>query len=227
MDLGAPTIEVIVSHNDTLDRIFRRLKLDLADLASLRSLPGPQERARQAAARRSAPPHSSRRLAVRLRAPIEPERDTESSARRRGLQLERAGESARDARAHGSRRHRQLSVRGGREGRRARSDRARARPRSSAGTSTSCSTSSPAIPSSSRMTRSRRTAQYIKDGPITAALVRQSGPRVSRGALRRSLRRRALLHARRPEHAARIPAHAGAVHAHQLALQSEPPPSRY
>jgi len=40
--LGASTIEVIVSHNDTLDRIFRRLKLDLADLASLRSLPGLQ-----------------------------------------------------------------------------------------------------------------------------------------------------------------------------------------
>jgi murein DD-endopeptidase MepM/ murein hydrolase activator NlpD len=38
--LGASTVEVIVSHNDTLDRIFRRLKLDLADLASLRSLPG-------------------------------------------------------------------------------------------------------------------------------------------------------------------------------------------
>jgi murein DD-endopeptidase MepM/ murein hydrolase activator NlpD len=38
--LGASTIEVVVSHNDTLDRIFRRLKLDLADLASLRSLPG-------------------------------------------------------------------------------------------------------------------------------------------------------------------------------------------
>jgi murein DD-endopeptidase MepM/ murein hydrolase activator NlpD len=31
---------VVVSHNDTLDRIFRRLKLDLADLASLRNLPG-------------------------------------------------------------------------------------------------------------------------------------------------------------------------------------------
>ena len=38
--LGAQTIEVIVSHNDTLDRIFRRLKLDLADLASLRDMPG-------------------------------------------------------------------------------------------------------------------------------------------------------------------------------------------
>jgi murein DD-endopeptidase MepM/ murein hydrolase activator NlpD len=38
--IGASTIEVIVSHNDTLDRIFRRLKLDLADLASLRDLPG-------------------------------------------------------------------------------------------------------------------------------------------------------------------------------------------
>lgn len=38
--LGAATIEVIVSRNDTLDRIFRRLKLDLADLASLRGLPG-------------------------------------------------------------------------------------------------------------------------------------------------------------------------------------------
>ena len=38
--IGASTIEVIVSHNDTLDRIFRRLKLDLSDLASLRDLPG-------------------------------------------------------------------------------------------------------------------------------------------------------------------------------------------
>ena len=38
--IGASTIEVIVSHNDTLDRIFRRLKLDLADLASLRDMPG-------------------------------------------------------------------------------------------------------------------------------------------------------------------------------------------
>jgi murein DD-endopeptidase MepM/ murein hydrolase activator NlpD len=33
------TIDVIVSRNDTLDRIFRRLKLNLADLASLRGLP--------------------------------------------------------------------------------------------------------------------------------------------------------------------------------------------
>jgi murein DD-endopeptidase MepM/ murein hydrolase activator NlpD len=38
--LGASAIEVIVSRNDTLDRIFRRLKLDLADLATLRRLPG-------------------------------------------------------------------------------------------------------------------------------------------------------------------------------------------
>ena len=34
------TIDVIVTRNDTLDRIFRRLKLNLSDLASLRSLPG-------------------------------------------------------------------------------------------------------------------------------------------------------------------------------------------
>jgi murein DD-endopeptidase MepM/ murein hydrolase activator NlpD len=34
------TIDVIVTRNDTLDRIFRRLKLNLGDLASLRSLPG-------------------------------------------------------------------------------------------------------------------------------------------------------------------------------------------
>lgn len=38
--LGVATIEVIVSRNDTLDRIFRRLKLDLADLATMRGLPG-------------------------------------------------------------------------------------------------------------------------------------------------------------------------------------------
>jgi murein DD-endopeptidase MepM/ murein hydrolase activator NlpD len=34
------TTDVTVNRNDTLDRIFRRLKLNLADLASLRSLPG-------------------------------------------------------------------------------------------------------------------------------------------------------------------------------------------
>ncbi len=37
---GASAIDIIVRSNDTLDGIFRRLKLDLADLASLRSLPG-------------------------------------------------------------------------------------------------------------------------------------------------------------------------------------------
>ena len=34
------SIDVVVGRNDTLERIFRRLKLDLADLASLRTLPG-------------------------------------------------------------------------------------------------------------------------------------------------------------------------------------------
>jgi len=38
--LALSSIDVIVTRNDTLDRIFRRLKLNLADLASLRSLPG-------------------------------------------------------------------------------------------------------------------------------------------------------------------------------------------
>jgi murein DD-endopeptidase MepM/ murein hydrolase activator NlpD len=33
-------IDIVVARNDTLERIFRRFKLDLADLASLRSLPG-------------------------------------------------------------------------------------------------------------------------------------------------------------------------------------------
>jgi murein DD-endopeptidase MepM/ murein hydrolase activator NlpD len=39
-DVTLSTIEVIVGRHDTLDQIFRRLKLDLADLASLRALPG-------------------------------------------------------------------------------------------------------------------------------------------------------------------------------------------
>ncbi|MBV8144422.1 MAG: peptidoglycan DD-metalloendopeptidase family protein [Gammaproteobacteria bacterium] len=38
--LPLSSIDVTVSRNDTLDRIFRRLKLNLADLASLRGLPG-------------------------------------------------------------------------------------------------------------------------------------------------------------------------------------------
>jgi murein DD-endopeptidase MepM/ murein hydrolase activator NlpD len=42
LGLALSHIDVIVTHNDTLDRIFRRLKLNLADLASLRSLPGLQ-----------------------------------------------------------------------------------------------------------------------------------------------------------------------------------------
>ena len=38
--VAGTSVEVIVRAHDTLDSIFRRLKLDLADLASLRSLPG-------------------------------------------------------------------------------------------------------------------------------------------------------------------------------------------
>ncbi len=34
------SINIVVARNDTLEHIFRRLKLDLSDLASLRSLPG-------------------------------------------------------------------------------------------------------------------------------------------------------------------------------------------
>lgn len=42
--VAATTFDVIVSPRDTLDGIFRRLKLDLADLASLRALPGLKRR---------------------------------------------------------------------------------------------------------------------------------------------------------------------------------------
>jgi len=38
--LALSSIDVVVTPNDTLDRIFRRLKLNLGDLASLRNLPG-------------------------------------------------------------------------------------------------------------------------------------------------------------------------------------------
>lgn len=38
------TLEFVVRRNDTLDRIFRQLKLDLGDLASIRSVPGVRER---------------------------------------------------------------------------------------------------------------------------------------------------------------------------------------
>ncbi|HEX4647419.1 MAG TPA: peptidoglycan DD-metalloendopeptidase family protein [Steroidobacteraceae bacterium] len=38
--LALSTIDVIVTRNDTLDRIFRRLRLNLADLATLRTVPG-------------------------------------------------------------------------------------------------------------------------------------------------------------------------------------------
>lgn len=37
------TVEFVVRRNDTLDRIFRQLKLNLTDLASIRELPGVQE----------------------------------------------------------------------------------------------------------------------------------------------------------------------------------------
>jgi murein DD-endopeptidase MepM/ murein hydrolase activator NlpD len=38
--LALSSIDVIVTRNDTLDRIFRRLRLNVTDLASLRTLPG-------------------------------------------------------------------------------------------------------------------------------------------------------------------------------------------
>jgi murein DD-endopeptidase MepM/ murein hydrolase activator NlpD len=37
--LGFSTIDVVVSRNDTMDQLFRRFELNLADLASLRNLP--------------------------------------------------------------------------------------------------------------------------------------------------------------------------------------------
>jgi murein DD-endopeptidase MepM/ murein hydrolase activator NlpD len=37
--LGFSTIEVVVSRNDTMDRLFRRFELNLSDLSSLRDLP--------------------------------------------------------------------------------------------------------------------------------------------------------------------------------------------
>jgi len=36
----ATTADIVVGRNDTLDRIFRKLQLNLTDLANLRSLPG-------------------------------------------------------------------------------------------------------------------------------------------------------------------------------------------
>jgi murein DD-endopeptidase MepM/ murein hydrolase activator NlpD len=38
--LGFDSIDIIVRRNDTLDRIFRRLELSIADLAAIRALPG-------------------------------------------------------------------------------------------------------------------------------------------------------------------------------------------
>jgi murein DD-endopeptidase MepM/ murein hydrolase activator NlpD len=40
---GFDTIDVVVRRNDTLDRIFRRLQLSLADLASIRQLPSARQ----------------------------------------------------------------------------------------------------------------------------------------------------------------------------------------
>jgi murein DD-endopeptidase MepM/ murein hydrolase activator NlpD len=37
---AAATIDIVVGRNDTLDRIFRKLQLNLSDLANLRSMPG-------------------------------------------------------------------------------------------------------------------------------------------------------------------------------------------
>src|SRR5690349_22091153 len=37
--LAFSTIEVVVSRNDTMDRLFRRFELNLSDLATLRNLP--------------------------------------------------------------------------------------------------------------------------------------------------------------------------------------------
>ncbi len=42
-EVALSRIDIIVARNDTLERIFRRLKLDLSDLASLRSVPGVRE----------------------------------------------------------------------------------------------------------------------------------------------------------------------------------------
>ena len=94
-------------------------------------------------------------------------------------------------RAHRERRHRPLAVRGGRGGRRPRSDGGRSSRRSSAGTSTSCSTSGPATPSPSPMRSSARTASSSKTARCSRRSFKNQRPRLPRRALCRARRARA------------------------------------
>ena len=58
-NLAFSTIEVVVSRNDTMDQLFRRFELNLADLASLRNLPEMQSQIDRLEARRNAAAHAS------------------------------------------------------------------------------------------------------------------------------------------------------------------------
>ena len=141
-------IDVIVSRNDTLDHIFRRLKLNLADLASLRALPGHARASRHPAPRRVAAPDAQGRRALRPRAPAERRADPQSR------RAPRAGLKANVLQNPLAIRTRTISGRidsslfeaveaaGGHD------QTAVAWPTSSAGTSISCSISGPATPSS-------------------------------------------------------------------------------
>ena len=145
-----PRVDVVVARNDTLDRIFRRLKLDLADLASLRSLPGRARGARLAAspASRCSSTHKDGALISLERRLNETQTLKVSRDADAGLKADVLQNPLETAHAHGARRDRQLAVRGRRRRRRARPDRGGRSPTSSAGTSTSCSTCARATPSS-------------------------------------------------------------------------------
>ena len=215
--LGLSTIEVIVSRNDTLDRIFRRLKLNLADLASLRDLPGLHGAARPAASR-------ARRLRLMHRdgalfgfeRQLSPSETLQVMRESIGLSRRRARESRwkRDVRTVrgviDSSLFEAVTAAG------AHDQTALALARSSAGTSTSCSTSSRGDSFIVTYEEISQDGEYIKDGPILAASFVNQGREYRAVRYVDPERPRALLLARRPQRVPRVPARAGAVLPHQL-----------
>ena len=216
--LALSTIDVIVTRNDTLDRIFRRLKLNLADLASLRMLPGIR------ATLDSLRPGESLHLT---------HRDGELFGLERRLNESQTLKVSRDA--AGSRRtccRRPCRSRAARCSGVITSSLFEAVEAAGANDQTALALADifgwdidfvldvrPGDTFVVTYEEIWRDGAYLHDGPIEAAEFVNQGRDFPCRALQRPRGRLALLHARRQEHAQGVPARAGRVHPRQLALQ--------
>jgi len=214
---------VIVTRNDTLDRIFRRLKLNLADLASLRSLPG--LRARLDSLRPGEALHFTHKdgALFGLERRLNESQTLKVSREPTGLKAD-VLQNPLETRSRTARGVIDRSLFEAVEAAGANDQTAVALADIFGWTSTSCWTCGPGMPSSSPTTRSSADGAYVKDGPIQAAAFVNQG-REFRAVRYTDAGGGSHYYTPDAEAAEGVPARAGGLHARQLgaSIRALPP----